>query len=426
MEIAILFTALVVFLIMGVPVAFVLILSSLLTVLYMGMNPVVVFQRLTAGMNIFALMAVPFFIYAGELMLHGAIADKLVRLASAIIGHVRGGLGLVNVTTSVFLGGVSGSAIADASAVGSIMIPQMKARGYSVEYSVSITVTAAIIALILPPSHNMIIYSNSAGGMISIADLFTAGIFPGLLMALMLMIAAYIVARWRGYPAEAFPGFAALVRIFVVAFPGLLLILIIIGGVRSGIFTATESSMIAVVYAFLVTLLVYRTLKWEEFKVATAQATRTTAMVLMLIGGAASFGWFMALFEIPAIMISFMNGISDNPYVIFMLINVILLFLGCFMDMSPLIIICTPIFLPVVTSYGMDPVHFGMVLIVNLGIGLCTPPVGTVLFVGCAVGRVPILSVVRHIWPFYIAGFATLMMVTYIPAISLYLPNALR
>ncbi len=422
----ILFASLVVFLVLGVPVAFVLILSSLLTVLYMDMNPVVVFQRLTAGMNIFALMAVPFFIYAGELMLHGAIAEKLVRLASAIIGHVRGGLGLVNVTTSVFLGGVSGSAIADASAVGSIMIPQMKERGYSVEYSVSITVTAAIIALIIPPSHNMIIYSNSAGGMISIADLFTAGILPGLLMGALLMIAAYFVARWHGYPAEKFPGFANMARIFVVALPALFLILIIVGGVRSGIFTATESSMIAVVYAFLVTLLVYRSLSWKAFKIATAQATRTTAMVLTLIGGAASFGWLMALFEIPAIMISFMSGISDNPYVIFMLINIILLFLGCFMDMSPLIIICTPIFLPVVTAFGMDPVHFGMVLIVNLGIGLCTPPVGTVLFVGCAIGRVSILSVVRHIWPFYIAGFITLMLVTYVPSISLYLVHALK
>ncbi|MCC8191114.1 MAG: TRAP transporter large permease, partial [Planctomycetes bacterium] len=387
--------------------------------LYLGMTPVVVFQRLTAGMNIFSLMAVPFFIYAGELILRGGIADKLIRLASALVGHVRGGLGVVNVATSIFLGGVSGSAIADASAVGSIMIPQMQARGYPVEYSVSVTVTSAVISLILPPSHNMIIYSNAAGGMISIADLFTAGILPGVLLAVLLMATAAIVARFRGYPAEKFPGAAQLARIAAVAFPGLLLVGIIIGGVRSGIFTATESSVIAVAYAFFVTLVVYRSLGWNEFLQATAGAVRTTAMVLMLIGGAASFGWFMALFEVPRLLIAFMHGISDNPYVIYLLINMILLFLGCFMDMSPLIIICTPIFLPVVTAYGMDPVHFGMVLILNLGIGICTPPVGTVLFVGCAIGKIPVTHVVRSIWPFYTAGFLALMLVTYVPAISL-------
>lgn len=419
MELTVLFGSLVVLLAIGVPVAFVLILSSLLTVLTMGMNPIIVFQRLTAGMNIFALMAVPFFIYAGELILRGGIAEKLIRLASALVGHVRGGLGVVNVATSIFLGGVSGSAIADASAVGSIMIPQMKKRGYPVEYSVSVTVTSAVISLIIPPSHNMIIYSNSAGGMISISDLFTAGIIPGVLLAVILMFTAYLVARVKGYPAEVFPGFNQLLHIAAVAFPGMLLIGIIIGGVRSGIFTATESSVIAVCYAFFVTLFVYRSMSWQAFTAATLGAVRTTAMVLMLIGGAASFGWFMALFEVPKIMIDFMNGVSNNPYVIFMLINAILLFLGCFMDMSPLIIICTPIFLPVVTSYGMDPVHFGMVLIMNLGIGVCTPPVGTVLFVGCAIGKIPVTRVLRSIWPFYAASIFALLLITYVPAIPL-------
>ncbi len=424
MEAFVLFGTFVVLLLVGVPVAFVLSISALATIAYMDISPIVVYQRMTSGMNVFALMAIPFFIYAGEIMLRGQIAEKLVQFAASLIGHVRGGLGLVNVMTSVFFGGVSGSAVADASAVGAIMIPQMKKRGYAVEYSVNITVTAAIIALMIPPSHNMIIYSISAGGTVSIADLFTAGILPGLLLALSLMLAAYIVARRKGYPAEKFPGFVRMGRIFVVAVPGLLLVAIIVGGVRSGWFTATESSVVAVVYAFLATLLIYRSLSWRDFVTATQGAVRTTAMVMMVIGGAGAFGWLMARLQIPAAMIEFMRGISDNPYVIFLLINVILLVLGCFMDMAPLIIICTPIFFPVVTSYGMDPVHFGMILILNLGIGLCTPPVGSVLFVGCAVGKIPILQAVRGIWPFYFACFATLMLVTYVPAISLYLPRA--
>lgn len=424
MESVILFGTFLILLLIGVPIAFVLSIAALATVAYMDISPIVVYQRMTAGMNVFALMAIPFFIYAGEIMLRGQIAEKLVQLAAGVIGHVRGGLGLVNVMTSVFFGGVSGSAVADASAVGTIMIPQMKKRGYDIEYSVNITITAAIIALILPPSHNMIIYSISAGGVISIADLFTAGIFPGLLLAISLMLAAYIVARRKGYPAEIFPGFARLGHMFIVAVPGLLLVLIIVGGVRSGWFTATESSVIAVVYAFLATLLVYRSLSWKDFLTATQGAVRTTAMVLMVIGGAGAFGWLMARLQIPAATIELMRTVSENPYMVFLLINVILLVLGCFMDMAPLIIICTPIFLPVVTSFGMDPVHFGIVMIMNLGIGLCTPPVGSVLFVGCAIAKIPILQAVRGIWPFYFACFISLMLVTYIPEISLFLPRA--
>ncbi|UEM21664.1 TRAP transporter large permease [Skermanella mucosa] len=423
MELTILFGTFAVLLVLGVPIAFVLAIASFATIVHMGLPPLIVFQRMASGMSAFALMAIPFFIFAGELMVRGAIAEKLVRLAAGVIGHLRGGLGLVNVMSSTFFGGVSGSAVADASAVGGLMIPQMKARGYAVDYSVNITVTAAIIALLIPPSHNMIIYSISAGGMISIADLFTAGILPGLLLAVLLMVAAYIVARRRGYPAEVFPGFPALLSIFVNAVPGLLLILVIVGGVRSGVFTATESSMIAVVYALLVTLLVYRSLGWTDFVAATLAAARTTAMVLLVIGAAASFGWLLALLQVPAATVEFMQSLSDNPLVIFLMLNIVLLFLGCFMDMSPLIIITTPIFLPVVTAFGMDPVHFGVILVLNLGIGLCTPPVGSVLFVGCAVGKIPIMQAVRTIWPFYIACLVTLMLVTYIPAISLFLPK---
>lgn len=425
MELWVLFGSFTLLLIIGVPVAFSLGISSLAAVLYLGMPPLIVFQRMAAGMNVFALMAIPFFIYGGELMLHGAIAERLVRFAAGLLGHRKGGLGLVNVMASVFFGGVSGSAVADASAVGSIMIPQMEKRGYDKDYSVNITVTAAIIALLIPPSHNMIIYSISAGGTISIADLFTAGILPGLLLAVLLMLTAYWVARRKGYPAEPFPGFHRVVQLFLNALPGLFLVLIIVGGVRSGIFTATESSMIAVVYALLVTLIAYRSLNWETFTKATTGAVKTTAMVLLVIGAASSFGWLLALLQVPQAMIVAMKAISDNPYVIFLLLNLILLFLGCFMDMSPLIIICTPIFLPVVKAFGMDPVHFGVILILNLGIGLCTPPVGSVLFVGCAVGEIPLMKTVRTIWPFYGACFVTLMLVTYIPQISLFLPHLL-
>ncbi|SHF26180.1 TRAP transporter, DctM subunit [Loktanella atrilutea] len=426
MELYVLFGTFVVLLLIGTPVAFCLGVSSFATVLYLGLPPVVVFQRLNSGVSVFALMAIPFFIYAGDLMVRGDIARRLVALAGAMVGHLRGGLGQVNVLASVMFGGVSGSAAADASAVGGLMVPQMKARGYDVDYAVNLTVVGSIIALLLPPSHNMIIYSISAGGRISIADLFTAGIIPGLLLALSLMITAYYVAVKRGYPTETFPGLRAVGAIFAGAVPGLILVAIIFGGVRSGIFTASESSNIAVVYALLVTFFVYRTLSFRDFVEATMAAVRTTAMVLLVIGCAASFGWLLAYLKVPTAMVAALQDFSDNPIVILLLLNVVLLILGTFMDMSPLIVITTPIFLPVAQAFGVDPVHFGVILILNLGIGLCTPPVGAVLFVGCAVGRIPIWQAVRTIWPFYSAAFATLMLVTYIPGLSLWLPSLFR
>ena len=423
MELWVLFGTFVFLLLIGTPVAFCLGVSSFATILYLGLPPVVVFQRLNSGVSVFALMAIPFFIYAGDLMVRGDIARRLVALAGALVGHMRGGLGQVNILASVMFGGVSGSAAADASAVGGLMVPQMKARGYGVDYAVNITVVGSIIALLIPPSHNMIIYSISAGGKISIADLFTAGIIPGFLLALSLMCAAWWVARRRGYPTEAFPGIRMLGSLFLSAMPGLILVGIIFGGVRSGIFTASESSNIAVVYALLVTFLVYRSLSWHDFVEATKAAVRTTAMVLMVIGCAAAFGWLLAYLHVPASMVGFLKNLSDNPIVILLMLNVVLLVLGTFMDMSPLIVITTPIFLPVAQAFGVDPVHFGVILILNLGIGLCTPPVGAVLFVGCAVGRIPIWQAMRSIWPFYGAAFVTLMLVTYIPALSLWLPR---
>ncbi len=426
MELYVLFGTFTFLLLIGTPVAFCLGVSSFATIAYLGLPPVVVFQRLNSGVSVFALMAIPFFIYAGDLMVRGDIARRLVALAGGFVGHLRGGLGQVNVLSSVMFGGVSGSAAADASAVGGLMVPQMKERGYDTDYAVNITVVSSIIALLLPPSHNMIIYSISAGGKISIADLFTAGIIPGFLLAALLMLAAWWMAVRKGYPTQPFQGVRMLGTLFVSAAPGLILVAIIFGGVRSGIFTASESSNIAVVYAILVTFFVYRSLTWHDFIEATFAAVRTTAMVLMVIGCAAAFGWLLAYTRVPASMVALLQGVSDNPIIILLLLNVVLLFLGTFMDMSPLIVITTPIFLPVATAFGVDPVHFGVILILNLGIGLCTPPVGAVLFVGCAVGRIPVWEAVRTIWPFYGAAFATLMLVTYIPALSLWLPSLFR
>ncbi|MCF8482398.1 MAG: TRAP transporter large permease [Rhodospirillum sp.] len=422
MELWILFGTFSFLLLIGTPVAFCLGMSSLATILYLGLPPVVVFQRLNSGVSVFALMAIPFFIFAGELMVRGDIARRLVALAGSLVGHFRGGLGQVNITASLLFGGISGSAAADASAIGGLMIPQMKERGYDVDYGVNITVISAIIALMIPPSHNMIIYSIAAGGKISIADLFTAGILPGIILAISLMIAAWYVAKKRNYPIETFQGWGNVRRLLFGAIPGILLIGIIFGGVRSGVFTASESSCIAAVYALLVTTLAYKTLNLDGFIAAGMAAVRTTAMVLMVIGCAASFGWLLAYLRVPAELVAFMRQISDNPYVILILINIVLLILGTFMDMSPLIVITTPIFLPVAEAFGIDPVHFGVILILNLGIGLCTPPVGSVLFVGCAVGKITVWQTVRTIGPFYLAAFATLMLVTYIPALSLAVP----
>ena len=422
MEIWILFASFTILLIIGMPVAFCLGISSLLTVLYMDLPPIVVFQQINSGMNAFAMMAIPFFIFAGDLMIRGGIADRLINFAASLVGHLRGGLGQVNVLTCTLFGGISGSAVADASAVGGIMIPQMVKRGYAPDYAVNVTANAAIIALLIPPSHNMIIYSLSAGGNLSIADLFTAGIVPGFMLCGALMAAAWVVAVKRGYPAGVFPGWRAVGVYLVAAAPGLLLIGIIFGGVRSGVFTATESSCVAVVYAFLVTVVAYRQLTWAGFVEATLGAVRTTAMVLLVIGAAGAFGWIMALLQVPAQAIAFMKSVTDNAFVMLLMINVTLLALGTFMDMAPMIIICTPIFLPVVQAFGVDPIHFGVILILNAGIGLNTPPVGSVQFVACAIGKVSIGESMKTIWPFYGASVAVLMLVTYVPAFSLWLP----
>ncbi|MBY5329441.1 TRAP transporter large permease [Rhizobium leguminosarum] len=426
MELWILFGVFTTLMLIGTPIAFCLGVASFATVLYMGLPPLVIFQRLNSGMSVFSLLAIPFFIYAGDLMVRGGIASRIVAFAASLVGHVRGGLGQVNIVTATLFGGISGSAVAEAAAVGGLMIPQMKQRGYGADYAVNVTSMAALIALLLPPSHNMIIYSISAGGKISIADLFTAGVLPGLLLAVALMVTAYIVARSRGYPTEPFPGFVMVAHLLAVALPGLLLIAIIFGGVRSGVFTATESSCVAVLYALLITLLVYRQMSWRDFVHATQGAVRTTAMVLLIIGTAAAFSWLMAFLKVPASLVIWMKSVADDPLTVLLLLNVLMLVLGTFMDMGPTIIICTPIFLPVAQAYGVDPVHFGVIMILNFGIGLNTPPVGAVQFVACAVGKITVWEAMRSIWPFYGAGIVVLGLVTYIPAISLWLPSVFK
>ncbi|MCL6415106.1 TRAP transporter large permease [Aestuariirhabdus sp. Z084] len=409
--------------VIGLPVAFALGIAAVGTFFYEGLPLLIAFQRIVSGINIFSLMAIPFFIFAGELMFHGGIAARLVRFASAAVGAVRGGLGIVNVFSSMLFGGISGSAIADISALGSILIPVMKEKGYDDDYAVNVTVTSSVAGILIPPSHNVILFAVATGGGVSISQLFLAGVVPGILMCVCLAVAAYVIAVRRGYRAEVFPGFYALFLSFVGAIPGLMTAVIIVGGVLSGIFTVTESGAFGVIYAFLVTVIVYRSLNWENFKTAVVNSVRTTSMVMILIACAAAFAYMLTFFQVPTRMIDFMYGISDNPIVIILLINLMLLVLGMVMDMAALILICTPIFLPVAIAIGMDPIQFAMVMMMNLGLGLCTPPVGSCLFVGCVVGEVPMERAVKSIWPFYLAILSALMLTTFIPAISLTLPN---
>ncbi|MDF1790423.1 MAG: TRAP transporter large permease [Thalassobaculaceae bacterium] len=408
--------------VIGVPVAFALGVAAVAAFFAEGLPLVIAFQRIISGINVFSLMAIPFFIFAGELMFHGGIAIRLVRFASAAVGAVRGGLGVVNVFSSMLFGGISGSAVADISALGSILIPVMKEKGYDDDYAVNVTVTSSIAGILVPPSHNMILYAIAAGGGISISQLFLAGVVPGVLMCVCLAFAAYLIAVKRGYKAEVFPGFRALLVSFVAAIHGLFTAVIIFGGVLSGVFTVTESGAFGTLYAFAVTLIVYRSMSWQAFRTAVINSVRTTSMVLILVASATAFAYMLTFYQVPNKMIDFMTGVSENPIMILLMINLMLLVLGMIMDMAALILICTPIFLPVVVAFGMDPVQFGMILMMNLGLGLCTPPVGACLFLGCAVGKVPIERAVRTIWPFYAAILVALVLTTFVPAISLTLP----
>ncbi len=421
MGLALLFGIFFAAMIAGVPVAFALGLATVGGFLYEGLPLFVAFQRVLSGVSVFSLLAIPFFIFAGDLMMQGGIAARLVRLAAAAVGSVRGGLGLVNVSASMLFGGISGSAVADTSALGSILMPVMKEKGYDADYAVNVTVTSSIAGVVIPPSHNMILYSVAAGG-VSVSQLFIAGVVPGILMCLCLAFVAYVVAVKRGYKGETFPGWRTLAWSFVVALPGLFTAVIIVGGVLSGIMTVTESGAFGAIYAFVVTLLVYRELTWEGFKAAVLNSVKTTSLVMILVATASAFAYLLALYRVPEVLAGSLTAISENPIIILLMLNVILLVLGMIMDMAALILICTPIFLPVVRDLGMDPVQFGIIMMMNLGLGLTTPPVGACLFVGCAIGGVRLEQAVRTIWPFYLAILVALMLTTYVPALSLTLP----
>jgi tripartite ATP-independent transporter DctM subunit len=423
MELTILAVTFFGFLILGVPVAFAIGLAALCTILYEGLPVAVIFQQMMSGMNIFSFLAIPFFVFSGELMLHGGVADKIVTLAKSLVGHIRGGLGMSNVVACTLFGGVSGSPVADVSAMGSVMIPMMKKEGYDVDYAVNVTTHASLVGALMPTSHNMIIYALAAGGKVSIGALIAAGLLPSLVLMACMLVAAYAVAVKRGYPAGVFPGWGTVASSFAAALPGLLIVGIILTGILSGVFTATESAAVAVTYTILLTFFVYRTMTWANFLKAAAKAVKTTGVVLLLIGVSTMFQYLMGLYEVAELAGNVMGKVSQQPWVIFLLINVILFLLGTFMDMASTLLICTPIFLPIAMHYGMDPVQFGMVMLINCALGLNTPPVGTTQFVGCAIGGISVGEVMKTIMPFYTALLAALFLVTYVPAFSLWLPR---
>ncbi|MGJ4729141.1 TRAP transporter large permease [Luteimonas sp. SDU101] len=426
MAIALLFGIFVLLLAIGVPVAFALAAASMATLAYLGLPEVVMVQQIGAGIGTASLIAIPLFIFAGEIMMRGGISERLIALASSLVGRIRGGLGQVSILSSLFFGGVSGSAIADVSAVGGTMIPQMVKRGYDRDFAVNVSITAALVALLVPPSHNLILYSAAMGGGISIADLFAGGILPALLMTVVLMVTGYVVARRRGYGVEPFPGLRAVLVRLLAALPGLGLVALIFVGIRAGIFTAVESAAVAVLYALLVTTVLYRQLRFREFLATVTHAARTTGVILFVIATAALFGWLLAYLQVPAAAVHALQSFADSPEMVLVLIVVMLLLLGIFMDLAPMILICTPIFLPVARAYGIDPIHFGMVLVLAGGLGLVTPPVGSVLFVGTAIGKITIGQSLRTIWPFWLAGLAVLLVVAFWPPLSLWLPAMLR
>lgn len=413
------------FLILGVPVAFAIGLSALCTILYEGLPLAVLYQQMMSGMNVFSFLAIPFFIFSGELMLYGGVADKIVGFAKNAVGHIRGGLGMSNVVACTLFGGVCGSAVADVSAMGAVMIPMMKKEGYHADYAVNVTTHSALVGALMPTSHNMIIYALAAGGAVSITALIVAGLLPALVLTSCLLVAAYLVAVKRGYPAGTFPGWGAVGRSAAAAIPGLLIVVIILAGILSGVFTATEAASVAVIYTILLTFFVYRTMTMPNFLKAAAKAAKTTGVVLLLIGVSTMFQYLMGLYSVADFMGELIAQVSTTPWLVFLLINIILFVLGTFMDMAATILICTPILLPIAVKYGMDPVQFGMLLLINCALGLNTPPVGTVQFVGCAIGGVSVGAVMKTILPFYAALIAALLLVTYVPAFSLLLPRLL-
>ncbi|WP_238795318.1 TRAP transporter large permease [Citrobacter freundii] len=407
----------------GVPVAYAVGFSAIIGAWYIDIPLEAVMIQLTSGVNKFSLLAIPFFILAGAIMAEGGIARRLVNFAYIFVGFIRGGLSLVNIVASTFFGAISGSSVADTASIGSVMIPEMDKKGYPRDFAAAVTASGSVQAILTPPSHNSVIYSLATGGTVSIAALFIAGILPGLLLSLSLMVMCVAFAHRRGYPKGERVPFRQALKIFVDTLWGLMTVVIIMGGILSGIFTATESAAIACLWAFFVTMFIYRDYKWSELPKLMFRTVKTVTIVMILIGFAAAFGAVMTYMQLPMRITEAFTSISDNKYVILMCINIMLLLIGTLMDMAPLILILTPVLLPVTNALGIDPVHFGMIMLVNLGIGLITPPVGSVLFVASAVSKQKIEQVVKAMLPFYLVLFLVLMLVTYIPAISLFLPK---
>jgi len=410
---------------LGLPVAYALGLSAIFGALWIDLPLEAIMLKISDGTDDFSLLAIPFFVLAGGIMAEGGMASRLINLAKIFVGFIRGGLALVNILASTLFGCISGSSVADTSAIGSVMIPQMVKAGFPRVFATNVTICGSVQALLIPPSHNAVIYAVAAGGTVSVAHLFLAGILPGLLFGLCLIGLVLWTSHKRDYPKGEPVALKDIPKIVTDALWGLVTIVIIMGGILSGVFTPTESAAVACVYAFLVTFLVYRDYHWSELPRMVHRVVKTVSMVMMLIGFSVAFGYMMTLMQIPAKITYFFLSISDNKYAFLFMVNILLLLLGTFMDLAPMLLICTPIFMPVIAKLGIHPVHFGMVMILNLGIGLITPPVGPTLFVGCAVGKVTMEQVSKELWPFYGAMCMALLLVTYVPALSLWLPGLL-
>lgn len=425
MEVLVLIVVFVALFALGVPIAFCIGLSTLATMLMtMDFAPAAttVAERMAGGLNSFALLAIPLFILSGQLMAQGGIARRLIEFSKTLVGTLPGGLAFVNVISCMLFGAISGSSIAATTAVGSFMIPEMKKEGYEGEFTAAVTVTAATTGLLIPPSNTLIVYAVASGG-VSIAALFVAGYVPGILVGLSILVVCAIYAKRNNFPAGERVPLAVALRYTVAALPSLFLIVLVIGGILAGIFTATEAGGIAVVYSLLLSGLVYREIGWNDVGEIFLKAAQTTAIVMFLIAASIGMSWILAYENIPAIVAEALVGVSDNPFVILLLINIVLLLVGIFMDMTPAVLIFTPIFLPVAVQLGMSPLHFGIMLVLNLCIGLCTPPVGTILFVGCALAKTTISRMIRPMIPMYAAMFVVLMLITYIPELSEALPR---
>jgi len=410
-----------------VPVSFSMLLATLASAAVYGINFSDMVNQMVAGVKSFSLLAIPFFILMGEFMGAGGISDKIIDFANLLVGRFRGGLAYVNCLDSMFFGGVSGSAVADVSSLGSVVIPMMKKAGYDEDFAVGLTVTTACQGLLIPPSHNMVIYALAAGGGVTIGSLFLAGALPGIMMGLLIMFYCFIVRKKFNFPKGTGAAKGHRLRIVVDAILPMMTLVIIMGGMAAGVFTATEAAAVACIYTFILTYFVFRTAKLRDIGQVFKNALKTLAIVLTLISVAKAFAFMMVVLRVPDMLTSFLTTVTTNKYLLLLIINVLLLVLGCFMDMAPLIMIMTPILLPVVTgpTIGLSPVHFGIIMIYNLAIGLCTPPVGSALFVGCAVGKTPIERTSLRMLPLYGVMVAGLMFVTYIPAISMWLPRAL-